>query len=167
MENLINEVDHLDGEKVVLEEVIPFRPVTIHAAAQIIFDPDQTNFLADVATVQEIRARRDRPRRNDTAISLTSFEHIFVLRRDVIVNVDIIFLIFFSVLDGHFVTFDLVGNLVCNLKRNILCFGVELPRCGCKHRAISQHWVGVLFTKDFFLSLRKRSSVGNVKVDIW
>ena len=70
---------------IVLEEVIPLRPVTIHAAAQIIFDPDQTNFLADVATVQEIRARRDRPRRNDTAISLTSFEHIFVLRRDVII----------------------------------------------------------------------------------
>ena len=46
MEDLINEVDHLDGEKVVLEEVIPLRPVTIHAAAQIIFDPDQANFLA-------------------------------------------------------------------------------------------------------------------------
>ena len=41
---------------IVLEEVIPLRPVTIHAAAQIIFDPDQTNFLADVATVQEICA---------------------------------------------------------------------------------------------------------------
>lgn len=151
---------------IVLEEVIPFCPVTIHAATQIVFDPDQTNFLADIAAVQEIRARRDRPRRNDTAISLTSFEHIFVLRRDVIVNVGIIFLIFFSVLDGHFVTFDLVGNLVCNLKRNILCFGVELPRCGCKHRAISQHGIGVFFTENLFLSLGKRSSIGYVKVNL-
>ena len=41
---------------IVLEEVIPLCPVTIHATTQIIFDPDQTDFLADVATVQEICA---------------------------------------------------------------------------------------------------------------